>query len=352
MKLLALVVCTLVVLHVAAAAPFRYNLTTPYIWMFTSAKYVAMTNGNHDVTLVLNVATGELRSKVTVDCRDTVNHCATVAINDDNDMIYWSASNGMNAYSIAKQATMWVLSSYMLAYGPRYDDGVLYFTHGGNLYAVDAVNGSIKWSYKTNYCWGQPVVTPHAIIVGDNQHGLLAVNKADGTLKWVNAEATPSLDGSKLYIESRGADDRSIFVLTKLMKIAHVNSDSGKTVSMSERLVVTDVNPKAFAVTHCGVFAYNGTGIVSINAADGKSVQFVPAGVYTEQHFLLPTSAYNTYLDTVVGNGQVAKYSIASGTLNNTFSLPSTTKVLQLERVGESILFMTNAPALFSVDAE
>lgn len=92
------------------------------------------------------------------------------------------------------------------------ENGVVYAPNNdGKLYAINASDGSLKWTFKTgHYLWAQPLISDKAIFVASMDHKVYAVSK-DGEQIWATemigaVVATPVLseDGSKLFVGSLG----------------------------------------------------------------------------------------------------------------------------------------------------
>ncbi len=59
-------------------------------------------------------------------------------------------------------------------------DGVVYAPNNdGNLYALDADNGSLLWTFKTgHYLWSQPQIANDTIFIGSMDHFAYAISLA------------------------------------------------------------------------------------------------------------------------------------------------------------------------------
>src|SRR6185436_4230568 len=92
------------------------------------------------------------------------------------------AATGEEQWSF--DATNWVWG------GPVIQNGVVYFTDiSGTIFAVDTASHAQIWAVKPGGAIrATPAVTADALYVGDYDGRLLALNLADGSLKWNNAD--------------------------------------------------------------------------------------------------------------------------------------------------------------------
>jgi eukaryotic-like serine/threonine-protein kinase len=108
-----------------------------------------------------------------------------------NPRLIWSLDTGS-----------WISTS------PAFDKGMVYFTNdAGYLYALNAKDGSIKWTYRTSTFGtpSTPVVGEHAIFFGNNDEHLYAIDKETGRELWQyktysQKSSTPLYYQGKVYI--------------------------------------------------------------------------------------------------------------------------------------------------------
>jgi outer membrane protein assembly factor BamB len=98
-----------------------------------------------------------------------------------------------------------------------------------NVYALDAIKGTLKWRYETQPAgkydgvWSSPTVVNSTVYVGARDHYIYALDANTGTLKWKYqtggmVESSPTLANGVLYVTSSGSVD-GIYAL---------NAESGK----------------------------------------------------------------------------------------------------------------------------
>jgi eukaryotic-like serine/threonine-protein kinase len=102
----------------------------------------------------------------------------------------------------------------------------LYFgSSDGNLYAVDAANGKVKWKFLTEgSIHTTPAIYNHTVYVGSWDTNLYAVDARTGKLKWKfktgdqpgmsGIQASPRIDDGKIYFGARDAHMYALDAMT------------------------------------------------------------------------------------------------------------------------------------------
>lgn len=86
----------------------------------------------------------------------------------------------------------------------------------GNLYALDAESGVLKWTFETgHHVWATPLILSDTVYVGSMDRHLYALDLADGRVRWdfhIDGAfaGTPALRGDTLYI---GAFDDKFYAV-------------------------------------------------------------------------------------------------------------------------------------------
>ncbi len=81
--------------------------------------------------------------------------------------------------------------------------------HDHNMYALDAVSGDLKWTFRAkDAIWSSPLIVKDHLIFGDDSGALYALNRADGELIWEvdlknGIRISPSLINDLLIVRTR-----------------------------------------------------------------------------------------------------------------------------------------------------
>jgi eukaryotic-like serine/threonine-protein kinase len=128
----------------------------------------------------LNVDTGEAVWKKSVN--DAIYSSAVVY----NDIVYFCGGGTLFALEPRTGKTKWKFqAASTLQASPAVADGVVYCgSHDNNLYAFDAVVGTVLWKYYSEY----PILIPAVLdkdklFCGNNRH-IFALNRSDGKKLW------------------------------------------------------------------------------------------------------------------------------------------------------------------------
>ena len=99
-----------------------------------------------------------------------------------------------------------------------YGGTVFCCSNDGNLYALGAALGELRWQYTTqaSIYVGGPFVTSDAVYTGSQDSYVYALNKQDGSLKWKNApggaiQSRVVVTGGVVYV---GSSDTFLYALT------------------------------------------------------------------------------------------------------------------------------------------
>ncbi|MCP4535832.1 MAG: PQQ-binding-like beta-propeller repeat protein [Chloroflexi bacterium] len=101
--------------------------------------------------------------------------------------------------------------------GGALSDGVFVIGNSdGNVYALDAETGALKWTFKTGHrVWGTPLIVSDTVYVGSMDRHLYALNLSNGRVRWDfhtqgAFASTPVLQDGTLYI---GAFDNRFYAI-------------------------------------------------------------------------------------------------------------------------------------------
>jgi len=118
------------------------------------------------------------------------------AVNATNGTILWSYPVGNYVYS-----------------APNVVNGVVYFgCDDDNLYALNAATGALLWKYTTqSYIDASPAVANGVVYIGSADHNLYALDATTGTLRWKymtfgRVLSAPSVAGNVVYVGSSSPD--------------------------------------------------------------------------------------------------------------------------------------------------
>jgi eukaryotic-like serine/threonine-protein kinase len=124
---------------------------------------------------------------------------------------------------------------------PAVFDGAVYFGSGdGNVYALDAATGALKWRFPTGDAVpGSPAVANRLVLVGSWDGSLYALAAASGKLKWrfqggtdpqtgnqQGFQSSPAVVGGVLYVGCRDSNLYAIDAATGKRKWAFSNHGS------------------------------------------------------------------------------------------------------------------------------
>lgn len=134
----------------------------------------------------LDAGTGALKWKM-----PTTNYGNMASPNFSKGILYTSVWKKMLAIDVNTKSTLWEFLTGDLIYStPTVVNGIVYFTSGGYVYAVDGVNGQQKWKYftgidGTNYgSHSNPTVVGGILYVGGADGAISAINAISGQIKW------------------------------------------------------------------------------------------------------------------------------------------------------------------------
>ena len=175
----------------------------------------------------------------------------------------------------------------LISTSPAFDKGIVYFTNSaGYLYALNAIDGSIKWIYR-NITFGipsTPVVGEHAIFFGTNGEHLYAIDKETGIELWQyktysQKNSTPLYHKGKVYI---GRFDFRRYVEPKETAfMMAVNAQTGQEVWKYYSGVIGD--PQIFNdKLYCGFLSV-------LNPETGKLIQHMKLFDFVDDVKFSPT---------------------------------------------------------------
>ena len=98
---------------------------------------------------------------------------------------------------------------------PTVADGVVYFGSGdGNIYALDAASGSLRWKYQTgNVVHASPAVAGGVVYVGSWDSYFYALDARTGRLKWrFHAGEDPAIHNQVGFQSSAAVADGTVYV--------------------------------------------------------------------------------------------------------------------------------------------
>ncbi len=224
---------------------------------------------------------------------------------------------------------------------PALVDGVLYFgCNDGNMRAVDAANGSVKWSFATvcGIC-GEPSVDSTTVYFGGQDGVIYALDRFSGSKRW-----SAGL-GYHVFCNTAVLSDTLIVTGNSMGKVCALNARTGEPVWDDEigGIVLGPVTVDSIAVfsTESGdIAAFDHDG-VRLWARDYSSQASPPsadaAGVYAG-----------------FSNGVVRKFSLQDGHVIWETDIVSSTSRCVLARpviVGDVVLVGTNDGQLVSLSA-
>ncbi|MCD4701114.1 MAG: PQQ-binding-like beta-propeller repeat protein [Candidatus Aegiribacteria sp.] len=224
---------------------------------------------------------------------------------------------------------------------PAFVDGVLYFgCNDGNLRAVDALSGSVKWTFGTacGIC-GEPAVDSETVYFGGQDGVIYALDRYSGNKRW-----SAGL-GYHVFCNTAVLSDTLIVTGNSMGKVCALDARSGEPVWDDEigGIVLGPVIVNSMAV---------------FSTESGNIVAFDPAGNqlwsrdYSSQ--ASPPSADATGVYAGFSNGVVRKFSLHDGHVIWETDIVSSTSRCVLARpviVGDVVLSGTNDGQLVSLSA-
>jgi outer membrane protein assembly factor BamB len=146
------------------------------------------------------------------------------AIPKDGSFYAFDASNGDVIWS--------TMVGKIAESSPAMGEGIIAFgSDGGDITALDAATGKLKWSYDTGVSdiKSSPVITDGTVILGSNDGSIYALTTDKGTLKWKystsdNVESSPSVKNGIVYVGSGDSTFLAIELATGKLKWKFPNS--------------------------------------------------------------------------------------------------------------------------------
>ncbi|MCK4806220.1 MAG: PQQ-binding-like beta-propeller repeat protein [Candidatus Aegiribacteria sp.] len=224
---------------------------------------------------------------------------------------------------------------------PALVDGVLYFgCNDGNLRAVDAHNGSVKWTFATvcGIC-GEPAVDSTSVYFGGQDGVIYALDRLSGNKRW-----SAGL-GYHVFCNTAVLSDTLIVTGNSMGKVCALNARNGEPVWDDE---IEGIVLGPVIVNSMAVFSTEG----------GDIAVFDPAGNqlwsrdYSSQ--ASPPSADSTGVYVCFSNGVVRKFSLDDGHVIWETDIVSSTSRCVMARpviVGNVVLSGTNDGQLVSLTA-
>ncbi len=183
---------------------------------------------------------------------------------------------------------------------PALVDGVLYFgCNDGNLRAVDALNGSVKWTFGTacGIC-GEPAVDSETVYFGGQDGVIYALDRFSGSKRW-----SAGL-GYHVFCNTAVLSDTLIVTGNSMGKVCALNARNGEPVWDDE---IGGIVLGPVIVDSMAVFSTEGGNIVAFDPAGNQ----LWARDYSNQ--ASPPSADSTGVYAGFSNGVVRKFSLNDG---------------------------------------
>jgi len=126
-------------------------------------------------------------------------------------------ANGMAALNALTCATLWSYTAggTVTYSSPAIVNGVVYFgSDGGSVYALNASNGALLWSYaNSGAVQSSPAVAHGVVYIGSDDNNLYALNASTGTSLWIyptggSVESSPAVANGVVYV---GSDDGNVY---------------------------------------------------------------------------------------------------------------------------------------------
>jgi outer membrane protein assembly factor BamB len=146
--------------------------------------------------------------------------------------------NGMAALDAITCAVLWNYSAggTVTSSSPAIANGVVYFgSDGGNVYALNASNGALLWTYaNSGAVQSSPAVANGVVYIGSDDNNLYALNANTGAQLWGyttggSVESSPAVANGVVYV---GSDDGNVYAFG-LTGDARANGASAKQEAAS-----------------------------------------------------------------------------------------------------------------------
>ncbi|NOQ22528.1 MAG: PQQ-binding-like beta-propeller repeat protein [Candidatus Aegiribacteria sp.] len=224
---------------------------------------------------------------------------------------------------------------------PAFVDGVLYFgCNDGNLRAVDAAHGSVKWTFAT-VCGisGEPAVDSTTVYFGGQDGIIYALDRFSGNKRW-----SAGL-GYHVFCNTAILSDTLILTGNSMGKICALNARTGEPVWDDE---IGGIILGPVIVDSMAVFSTESGNIVAFDPEGNR----LWARDYSSQ--ASPPSADDTGVYAGFSNGVVRKFSLHDGHVMWETDIVSSASRCLLARpviVGDVVLAATNDGQLISLAA-
>jgi eukaryotic-like serine/threonine-protein kinase len=253
-----------------------------------------------------------------------------------------SGNAGWGPDVIAPFDTLWHIRSSAgreFFSSPAFVDGILYFgCNDGNLRAVDAEDGSVRWSYSTacGIC-GEPAVDSNTVYFGGQDGFVYALDRFSGSKIW-----SAGL-GYHVFCNTAILSDTLIITGNSMGKVCALNAATGEPV-WDDELGGIALGP--VIVDSIAVFTSESGDVVAFDTSGNR----LWSKDYSNQ--ASPPSADETGVYAGFSNGFVRKFSTSDGDLIWETDIVSSSLRCVLARpviVGESVLSGTNDGQLVSL---
>ncbi|WP_348811865.1 outer membrane protein assembly factor BamB family protein [Flavobacterium maritimum] len=190
----------------------------------------------------------------------------TVAI--ANDIVYLNISGNLCAVNINTGVQIWSNETTQGYFNGSVtlSNNILYCSsHNGKIYALDASNGEIKWSFQTevfSVINSVPTVENNVIYFGAPDSHAYALDLS-GNLKWkyktgaTDVRSSPAIANDKVYV---GADDGKLYVL---------NASNGTLVWDFDAGIAGENSP---TISNDKVYIQSEKAVFCLNAVNGSEV--------------------------------------------------------------------------------
>ena len=190
-----------------------------------------------------------------------------------NGKVYFGSYDG-NVYclNLTTGLEIWNYSlSYPIIAGPTVVNGSVYVPTGGYLWAFDADNGSLIWSYQLSPVGtsdSTPAYSNGKLIFGASNNYVYAVNATDGSLIWRYLASDPgqtsSMWGSPTVSTGR------VFIGSNDMRLHAINETTGMRLWTTTTNAYIQSTPSvAYGLVYVGSLDYN---LYAINATTGAII--------------------------------------------------------------------------------
>src|SRR5665647_1838846 len=214
---------------------------------------------------------------------------------------------------------------------PAISNGMVYVgSYDGNVYALNAADGTKVWSYVTGGTASSPAVANGLVYIGGTDGYIYALNAADGTKLWSywigygNAGfSSPAVDNGVVYV---GSQDHNVYALNA--------ADGTKLWSYATGDAVYSCPAVANGVVYTG----SGDGnVYALNAADGTKLWSYATGGWV---YSCPAVA-NGVVYTGITNGNVYALNAADGTKLWSYAIGRS--VTSSPAVANGVVYVANA---------